>query len=196
MAPPVHRSAGMWAACGPVLVVAVVAVLVVGCAGKYRGIPVEPLTPRPPAVVERDQHECERAVTGAVKGSWLPGELEFAACMIARNYRAFVQVLDAATEVRKASTRARLSQARVLADLLACERSVEANVTLLEKIGRPTMIVAGLFFWPVAVGSATATTTLPLQRLRDYAACMTPRGYVVSAWQPSPPPPPASTSSP
>jgi hypothetical protein len=185
----------MGAAFGVVLVVAV-AVVVSGCAGKYRGIPVEPLTPRPAAAVDRDQRECEGAVTGTVKGAWLPGELEFAACMIARNYRAFVQVLDAATEVRKASTRARVSQARVLADLLACERAVEANVTLLEKIGRPTVVLAGLFFWPLAVGSATATTTLPLQRLRDYTACMAPRGYLVSAWEPGPPPPPTSTSSP
>jgi hypothetical protein len=178
------------------LILAIAAATALGCAGKYRGIPVEPLTPRPAEVVERDQRECERAVTGAVKGAWLPGELEFAACMIARNYRAFVQVLDAATEVRKASTRTRVSQAHVLSDLLACEQVVEANITLLEKIGRPTMVVAGLFFWPVAVGSATATTTLPLQRLRQYADCMTPRGYLVSAWQPQPPPPPASTASP
>ncbi len=185
----------MWLASGPVALV-VVAVAVAGCAGKYRGIPAEPLTPRPAAVVDRDLRECEQAVTGTVKGAWLPGELEFAACMIARNYRTFVQVLDAATEVRKASPRARVSQARVLADLLACEREVEANVTLLEKIGRPTMVVAGLFFWPVAVGSAGATTTLPRQRLRDYATCMTPRGYVVTAWQPAPPPPPSSTASP
>jgi hypothetical protein len=185
----------MWLASGPIAVV-VVAVAVAGCAGKYRGIPAEPLTPRPAAVVDRDLRECEQAVTGTVKGAWLPGELEFAACMIARNYRTFVQVLDAATEVRKASPRARVSQARVLADLLACERAVEANVTLLEKIGRPTMVVAGLFFWPVAVGSATATPAWPLQRLRDYAECMQPRGYVVSAWQPAPPPPPSSTASP
>jgi hypothetical protein len=178
------------------LVATAVAAAILGCAGKYRGIPVEPLTPRPLAAVERDHHECERAVTGAVKGAWLPGELEFAACMIARNYRAFVQVLDAATEVRKASPRSRVSQARVVDDLLACERAVAANVTLLEKIGRPTMVVAGLFFWPVAVGSATATTALPIRRLHDYAACMTPRGYLVTAWEPSPPPPPASTSSP
>lgn len=158
------------------------------CATKMREIPARPLVPRAPTAIVRDQQECDRAVTGKVKGPWLPGELEFAACMIARDYQTFVQVLDAPVEVRKASARARMAPARVLADLMACEHTVEAKVSMVEKIGRPAVTVIGFFFWPLGVGSTMAAPALHVQRRHDYALCMEPRGYVVTAWQPEPEP--------
>jgi len=45
--------------------------------------------------------------------------------------------------------------------------------------------VAGAFFWPVSVGGMAASATLAINRQRDYADCMTPLGYVVTAWQPA-----------
>jgi len=73
-------------------------------------------------VVARDTRQCDQAITGTLKGPWLGGELEFAACMIARNYQTFVQVLDAPLEVRRTSVRGGVSAARILNDLVACER--------------------------------------------------------------------------
>ncbi len=165
-------------------VMCLVVVSASGCAVKVRDIPTRPMAQRPAVLVLRDQRECDRAVTGKVKGPWLPGELEFAACMIARNYQTFVQILDAPVEVRKASPRATLPAARVLADLIACERTVEGNITLAEKIGRPTVAFVGLFVWPVGVGSTMMSPALAGQRERDYTACMMPRGYVVLPWTP------------
>ena len=160
-----------------------------GCAAKLREIPAHSLSKRTPAVVERDTRQCEKAVTGHLKGPWLGGELEFAACMIARNYQTFVQVLDAPLEVRKASVRNSVSRARVLTDLMECEYIVSGHVSLLEKIGRPAVVVVGMLFFPIGFGSTTMSPALAIQRQHDYSACMEPRGYVVSRWKPDPSPP-------
>src|SRR5262249_26513736 len=167
----------------------VLAVAAGGCAAKLREIPAHSLVQRTPYVVERDTRQCEKAITGKVKGPWLPGELEFAACMIARNYQTFVQVLDAPLEVRKASVRNSVSRARVLSDLVACERIVSGHVSLLEKIGRPAVAVVGMLFFPIGFGTTAVSPALSIQRQHDYAACMQPRGYVVSRWKPDPSPP-------
>src|SRR5262249_8953652 len=157
-----------------------------GCGAKLREIPAHSLSKRSPAVVERDTRQCEKAVTGRLKGPWLGGELEFAACMIARNYQTFVQVLDAPLEVRRTSQRGKVTSARVLNDLIECERFVSARVSIIEKIGRPIIAVARLLFWPVGFGASTATPALAGQRRRDYTTCMEPRGYVVSLWKSEP----------
>ena len=185
MAPGVHR--GHWMAWRVPLALAVVLALATGgCAVKLREIPAHSLVRRTPTVVARDTRQCERAITGNVKGPWLPGEIEFAACMIARNYQTFVQVLDAPLEVRKASVRNTVAPARVLKDLVDCERIVSGHVSLLEKIGRPAVAVVGMLFFPIGFGSSTVSPALSIQRQHDYMACMEPRGYVVSRWKPEP----------
>jgi len=181
----VHFHRGM-SGRGVLALTCVLAAATTGCAAKLREIPTHSLSKRTPAVVERDTRQCEDAVTGHLKGPWLGGELEFAACMIARNYQTFVQVLDAPLEVRRASLRGKLSSARVLKDLVACERFASDHVSVLEKIGRPLVAVAGLLFWPVGFGASTASPVLAGQRRRDYTACMEPRGYVVTTWKSEP----------
>jgi hypothetical protein len=136
--------------------------------------------------MERDHRACQKAITGTLKGVWFPAEIEFAACMISRNYEVYVQVLDASVDVKRASLRGKVSAARVQADLVACEQKVREKVSMVEVIGRPTATVAGLFFWPVTIGNVAASTTLHVLRERDYAACMAPRGYVVTPWEPRP----------
>ncbi len=164
----------------------VLAVALVGCATKIRNVPNYALAKQSITVVERDQRECEQAITGKVRGVWFPAELEFAACLIARNYQVYVQILDASVEVRKASLPGRLSTLRILTDLTTCEHLVERNVSVVEKLGRPAVAIAGVFFWPASVGGMAASATLAVNRQRDYTLCMEPRGYVVTAWQPSP----------
>jgi hypothetical protein len=177
--------------CRGLLVLAcLLAVATSGCATKMRDIPAHSLSKRSSATVERDTRQCDQAVTGHLKGPWLGGELEFAACMIARNYQTFVQVLDAPLEVRKASLRSNVSAARILAALVTCERIASNNITIVEKIGRPLIAVAGLLLWPVGFGSATVAPAFAIQRERDYTACMEPRGYVVTRWKPEPTPMP------
>jgi len=171
---------------GVLALACVLAAATSGCAAKLREIPTHSLSKRSPVVVERDIHQCEKAVTGHLKGPWLGGELEFAACMIARNYQTFVQVLDAPLEVRRASLKGKVTSARVLNDLVACEQFVSARVSVVEKIGRPLVTVAGLLFWPVGFGASTASPALAGQRRRDYIACMEPRGYTVSNWKSEP----------
>jgi len=83
---------------GALALTCVLAVAASGCAAKLREIPAHSLSKRSPEAVERDTKQCNKAVTGHLKGPWLGGELEFAACMIARNYQTFVQVLDAPLE--------------------------------------------------------------------------------------------------
>src|SRR5881628_1874285 len=121
---------------GVLALTCVLAAATTGCAAKLREIPAHSLSKRTPAVVERDTRQCEDAVTGHLKGPWLGGELEFAACMIARNYQTFVQVLDAPLEVRRASLKGKVTSARVLNDLMDCEKFVSARITMVEKIGR------------------------------------------------------------
>lgn len=189
MAPGVHFRGSMSGRV--VLALALVAAAIPGCSPLLRDIPTHTLGPRSSSVVERDTRQCENAITGHVKGPWLPSELEFAACMIARNYQTFVQVLDAPLEVRKASLSKKVTPARVLADLVECERIVEGHVSVIEMIGRPAAAVAGFIFWPISVGTSMVTPAFAIQRQRDYTACMKPRGYLVTLWkaEPSPPPP-------
>lgn len=168
------------------LIALVMAVAVTGCATKIRTIPNQALSKQSSTSVERDHRECEQGITGRLKGVWFPAELEFAACMIARNYQVYVQVLDAPVEVRRASLRGNVAAARILNDLLTCEQVVEEKVSMVEKIGRPVVAVAGVFFWPASVGSWAASATLFVSRQRDYTACMEPRGYVVTPWEPTP----------
>ena len=162
------------------------ALVITGCATKIRHIPTQPLARQTTGSVERDHRECEAAVTGRPKGVLFPAEVEFASCMIARNYQVYVQLLDASVEVRKASLRTRTSPSQIQDHLVACERAASRNLTWGEKIGRPLVAVAGVFFWPVTVGSMAASATLAVNRQRDYTDCMTPLGYVVTGWQPGP----------
>ena len=171
---------------GVLALACVLAAATSGCAAKLREIPTHSLSKRSPVVVERDIHQCEKAVTGHLKGPWLGGELEFAACMIARNYQTFVQVLDAPLEVRRASLKGKVTSARILNDLMDCEKFASARVTMVEKIGRTLITVAGLLFWPIGFGASTASPALAGQRRRDYTACMEPRGYTISNWKSEP----------
>ena len=168
------------------VVVPLLAIVLTGCASKLRHVPNHAITRQSITAMERDQRACEQAITGTLKGVWFPAEIEFAACMISRNYEVYVQVLDASVDVKRASLRGKVSAARVQADLVACEQIVKGQVSMVEMIGRPTAAVAGVFFWPVTIGNVAATTTLHVLRERDYTACMAPRGYVVTTWAPRP----------
>jgi hypothetical protein len=168
------------------VVTLVLAIALVGCATKLRDVPHHALATQSLTARERDDRACQKAITGALKGVWFPAEIEFAACMISRNYEVYVQVLDASVQVKKASLRRKVPAARVQADLVACEQVVKGQVSVVELIARPTAMVAGVFFWPVTIGSIAASTTLHVYRERDYTACMTPRGYVVTPWEPRP----------
>ena len=166
-----------------VIVLACVVALA-GCATKIRNIPVQPLVKQTNGAFERDHRECEEAITGKVKGVWFPAEIEFASCMIARNYQVYVQLLDASMEVKKSSPKSKMLAAQIQEHLVICERAASKNLTWAEKIGRPVAVVAGAFFWPVSVGGMAASATLAVTRQRDYTDCMTPLGYAVTVWKP------------
>jgi hypothetical protein len=168
-----------------IAVVLAVAMATSGCATKLRTVPSQPLARQEGIFVERDLHDCEGAITGTLKGAWFPAEVEYASCLVARNYQVWVQVLDASVELRKASLTSKFTPARVTSDMLACERYVQEQVTVAELLGRPAMMVAGMFFLPVVLATWAASSTLLVLRERDYAACMQPRGYVVIPWRPS-----------
>ena len=168
------------------VVALLLALALAGCASKLRNVPNHAIARQSTTAMERDHRACQQAITGTLKGVWFPAEIEFAACMISRNYEVYVQVLDASVDVKKASLRSKVPAARILTDLVACEQAVKDKVSVVELIARPTAAVAGVFFWPVTIGSLAASTTLHVYRERDYTACMTPRGYVVTAWDARP----------
>jgi hypothetical protein len=167
-------------------VVLLTALGVVGCATRLRHIPDHALAKQSVKVMERDHTDCEHAITGRPKGVLFPAELEYAACMIARNYEVYVQVIDASVDVKKASLTARIPPIRVLSDLVACENSIRQHLSKVEIIGRPAVSIAGLFFWPASVGGMAASLTMAVRRQNEYAACMKPRGYLVTPWQAPP----------
>lgn len=168
-----------------IAVVLAVAMATSGCATKLRNVPTQPLARQENIIVERDHHDCEAAITGTLKGAWFPAEVEYASCLVARNYQVWVQVLDASVELRKASLRSKITPARVTSDMLACERYVQDQVSMAELVGRPAVMVAGVFFLPAMLATWAASSTLLVFRERDYAACMEPRGYVVTPWRAS-----------
>jgi hypothetical protein len=167
-----------------IAVVLAVCVAVSGCATKLRNVPTQALAKQPITVVEHDHHDCEEAITGTLKGAWFPAEVEYASCLIARNYQVWVQVLDASVEVRKASLKSKIPPARIVSDMVTCEQFVQDQVTLAEAVGRPVVVAASVFFWPALIASYAASSTLFVFRERDYTACMEPRGYLVTRWQP------------
>ena len=164
-------------------VVLAVSLAMSGCATKLRNVPTQALAKQPVTIVERDHHDCEAAITGTLKGAWFPAEVEYASCLISRNYQVWVQVLDASVELRKASLKTKLTPARITSDMLECERYAQDRVTVAEMVGRPAVMVAGMFFAPAMLVGLAASSTLLVFRERDYATCMEPRGYVVTPWR-------------
>src|SRR5262245_11862975 len=162
------------------------AIATTGCATKLRNVPIEPLARQSDLVVERDLHDCEEAITGTLKGAWFPAEVEYASCLISRNYQVWVQVLDASVELRKASLKTKLTPTRITSDMVECERYVQDQVTIAELVGRPAVMMAGIFFFPAMLASLAASSTLLVFRERDYAACMEPRGYIATPWRARP----------
>ena len=169
-----------------VAVVLAVAIATSGCATKLRNVPTQPLARQPDIVVDRDHHDCQEAITGTLKGPWFPAEVEYASCLVARNYEVWVQVLDASVQLRKASLKSKHTPARIMSDMVACEQFVQDQVTVAEMLGRPVVMMASIFFWPAVLASWAASSTLLVYRERDYAACMGPRGYIVTPWRASP----------
>jgi len=167
-------------------VVLAVSLAMSGCATKLRNVPTQALARQPVTIVERDHHDCEAAITGTLKGAWFPAEVEYASCLIARNYQVWVQVLDASVELRKASLKSKMPPARIMSDMVMCEQFVQDKVTVAEMVGRPVAFAASVFFWPAFLASFAASSTLFVYRERDYAACMGPRGYLVTPWRPAP----------
>jgi len=166
-----------------IAVVLATAIATSGCATKLRTVPTQPLARQSDIIVERDHYECEAAITGTLKGAWFPAEVEYASCLISRNYQVWVQVLDASVELRKASVRTRLTPARITSDMLECEKYTQDQVTTAELVGRPAVMMAGIFFFPAMLASLAASSTLLVFRERDYTACMEPRGYLVTPWR-------------
>jgi len=169
-----------------IAVVLATAIATSGCATKLRNVPTQPLARQETIIVDRDHHDCEGAITGTLKGAWFPAEVEYASCLISRNYQVWVQVLDASVELRKASLKTKLTPARITTDMLECEKYVQDQVTMAELLGRPAVMMAGIFFFPAMLASLAASSTLLVFRERDYAACMEPRGYVVTPWRARP----------
>jgi hypothetical protein len=167
-------------------VVLAVTMAMSGCATKLRNVPTQPLARQSDVIVDRDHHDCEGAITGTLKGPWFPAEVEYASCLIARNYEVWVQVLDASVQLRKASLKSRHTPARIVSDMIACEHFVQEQVTMTELLGRPAVMMASIFFWPAVLATWAASSTLVVYRERDYAACMGPRGYVVTPWRAGP----------
>src|SRR6185295_15715909 len=167
-----------------IAVVLAVAMATSGCATKLRNVPTQPLARQENIIVDRDHHDCEGAITGTLKGAWFPAEVEYASCLVARNYQVWVQVLDASVELRKASLKSKIPPARVVSDMVTCEQFVQDKVTVAEMVGRPVAFAASVFFWPAFLASFAASSTLFVYRERDYAACMEPRGYRVTPWRP------------
>ena len=120
-----------------IAVVLAVSVAMSGCATKLRNVPTQALSKQPVSVVERDHHDCEEAITGTLKGAWFPAEVEYASCLVARNYQVWVQVLDASVEMRKASLKSKIPPARIMSDMVTCEQFVQDKVTVAETVGRP-----------------------------------------------------------
>jgi len=168
-----------------IAVVLAVAMATSGCATKLRNVPTQPLARQENIIVDRDHHDCEGAITGTLKGAWFPAEIEYASCLIARNYQVWVQVLDASVELRKTSLRSKVPPTRILNDMVACEQYVQDQVTVAEMVGRPVVMAASAFFWPAFIANYAASSTLLVMRERDYARCMEPRGYQVTPWRAS-----------
>jgi len=162
-----------------------IAMVTSACATHLRNVPTQPMAKQPTTLIERDHRDCEAAITGTLKGAWFPAEMEYASCLIARNYQVWVQVLDASVELRKTSSRSKVPPSRILNDMLACEQFVQERVSVAEMVGRPVVAVASLFFWPAFLVSFTASSTLFVLRERDYTSCMEPRGYQVTPWRAS-----------
>ena len=169
-----------------IAVVLATAIATSGCATKLRNVPTQPLARQESIIVDRDHYECEMAITGTLKGAWFPAEVEYASCLISRNYQVWVQVLDASVELRKSSLKTKLTPARITSDMLECERYAQDQVTVAEMVGRPAVMMAGIFFFPAMLASLAASSTLLVFRERDYAACMEPRGYLVTPWRAKP----------
>jgi hypothetical protein len=168
-----------------IALVLAVGVAVSGCATTLRNVPTQALAKQPTTLVERDHRDCEGAITGTLKGAWFPAELEYASCLIARNYQVWVQVLDASVELRKTSLRSQVPPTRILNDMVACEQYARDQVTVAEMVGRPVVMAASAFFWPAFIANYAASSTLLVMRERDYARCMEPRGYQVTPWRAS-----------
>ena len=137
-----------------------VAVALSGCATKLRHVPTQALAKQSLTAVESDHRDCEYAITGNLKGAWFPAEVEYASCLISRNYQVWVQVLDASVEVRKASLKTKMSADRILGDMVTCEQFAQDRVTLAEKVGRPVAMAASVFFWPAFIANYAASATL------------------------------------
>lgn len=165
-----------------------------GCASSMRNVPIRPLTRQTDGTMTRDSAQCIVWTEAHPPDFPYAAELGYAACMIARHYQVYVQVgdgyqeyitmPDVRVEVRQASPRTHFSRTKVLKDLVECRRESLATVSIAERVGRTTGVLAGFVFPPAAVGSTTLAVTLIGPRERDYAACMDPRGYAVTRWEP------------
>jgi len=89
-----------------------------------------------------------------------------------------------------------VSSARILSDLIACERNAADHVTMIEKIGRPLVVRGRSRLLASRLRRDHGRARAVGQRRRDYTKCMEPRGYVVSAWKADPSPMPRAGESP
>jgi len=151
------------------------AALAAGCAAPAVSVGVKPVQAQAPTDLATDSLACERYAKGAEST-----EATYAACMIARGYRATVSLptwspigrLGERSIFVEVGKRAESEPAAITADLTQCRRSAIDQRTTTTKV------------LTVATGRYPGEGLQGYPIVRAYAACMEPRGYTVALWAP------------
>lgn len=151
------------------------AVLAAGCGSPAVSVAVKPVQAQAPTDLATDSHACERYSKGAESA-----EATYAACMIARGYRATVSLpawspigrLGERSIFVEVSKRAQGEPAAITADLTQCRRSAIDQRTTTTRV------------MTVATGRYPGEGLQGYPIVQAYAACMQPRGYTVALWTP------------
>ena len=151
-----------------------------GCASSVAvRVPTVPLVGQTAAQIDRDTQECEAAAPAGMDDRGLA----YGACMIARGYRAWVEVpiwsLWGENHTAYMVTPVNGVTARdVAADVRWCGRVVDkmARPALGTRVGMATV---GVFLTGVPFHAADTEAVD-----RTYRECMEPRGYRVEVWRP------------
>src|SRR5262249_38353546 len=139
----------------------------------------------PPAKVAAEtSKECQAASAGKSRAS-----LREAACMIAAGHPTYVRAPDeffaGGHLVPLTIQRAGGDSDAILTDLLACEAvAVEAQEPAHVRTGKIASALVG--GWLSNLGWAAHDAKIAEKVLRQYTACMEPRGYAVYFWAPAP----------
>ena len=149
-----------------------VAALAAGCASPVVSVGVKPVQAHALTDLAADSLVCERAAKGA--------ETTYAACMIARGYRATVSLptwspigrLGERPIFVEVGKEVLAEPAAITADLMQCRRSAIDQRTTMTKV------------LSVATGRYPGEGLRGYPIVRAYAACLEPRGYTIAVWTP------------